>query len=204
MDAVASPELTQLQLGYRWSRLSRNATSRSSGPRPGDRAPDAPCGDPFTGTPKRLFDLFRGPHFVLLGLGERCATALNDLKADIVKPYLIGPAGLIDDAGRYKPGDRLPSTLELMERTGGANLTVRGAYRVLVEEGLVESVSKKGFYVRRPNAMTWRMNPPKGSRRSLRTSSTGGPPMPPMPDWHTGRISASRSRTPRCSCWAPR
>ena len=65
-------------------------------------------------------------------------------------------------SGRYKPGDRLPSTLELMERTGVANLTVRGAYRVLVEEGLVESVSKKGFYVRRPNAMTWRMNPAEG------------------------------------------
>jgi GntR family transcriptional regulator len=68
-------------------------------------------------------------------------------------------------SGRYKPGDRLPSTLELMERTGVANLTVRGAYRVLVEEGLVESISKKGFYVRRPNAMAWRMNPPRGSRR---------------------------------------
>lgn len=68
-------------------------------------------------------------------------------------------------SGRYKPGDRLPSTLELMERTGVANLTVRGAYRVLVEEGLVESISKKGFYVRRPNAMTWRMNPAKGGRR---------------------------------------
>jgi GntR family transcriptional regulator len=61
--------------------------------------------------------------------------------------------------GQYQPGDRLPSTLELMARTGVANLTVRGAYRVLVEEGLVESVSKKGFYVRRPNAMTWQMNP---------------------------------------------
>jgi GntR family transcriptional regulator len=68
-------------------------------------------------------------------------------------------------SGRYKPGDRLPSTQELMERTGVANLTVRGAYRVLVEEGLVESISKKGFYVRRPNTMIWQMNPPKGSRR---------------------------------------
>src|SRR5580704_10293060 len=46
-------------------------------------------------------------------------------------------------SGRYKPGDRLPSTLELMKRTGVANLTVRGAYRVLVEEGLVEAISKK-------------------------------------------------------------
>jgi GntR family transcriptional regulator len=68
-------------------------------------------------------------------------------------------------SGRYKPGDRLPSTLELMERTGVANLTVRGAYRVLIEEGLVESVNKRGFYVRQPNTVTWRMNPtPRGRR----------------------------------------
>ena len=68
-------------------------------------------------------------------------------------------------SGRYQPGDRLPSTLELMERTGVANLTVRGAYRMLVEEGLVESVAKKGFYVRRPSAMTWRMTPAVRGRR---------------------------------------
>jgi GntR family transcriptional regulator len=72
-------------------------------------------------------------------------------------------------SGRYKPGDRLPSTLELMERTGVANLTVRGAYRMLIEEGLVESVSKRGFYVRRPNMMTWRMNP--GQRRRVGAGS---------------------------------
>jgi GntR family transcriptional regulator len=69
-------------------------------------------------------------------------------------------------SGRYKPGDRLPSTLELMERTGVANLTVRGAYRTLIEEGLVEAISKRGFYVRRPNAMTWRMNPGSTARRA--------------------------------------
>lgn len=69
-------------------------------------------------------------------------------------------------SGRYKPGDRLPSTLDLMERTGVANLTVRGAYRALIEEGLVESVSKRGFYVRRPNVVTWRMNPGQRARRA--------------------------------------
>jgi GntR family transcriptional regulator len=69
-------------------------------------------------------------------------------------------------SGKYKPGDRLPSTLELMERTGVANLTVRGAYRMLIEEGLVEAISKRGFYVRRPNAMTWRMNPGSTTRRA--------------------------------------
>ena len=77
-------------------------------------------------------------------------------------------------SGRYKPGDRLPSTLELMERTGVANLTVRGAYRVLIEEGLVESVSKRGFYVRRPNAMTWRMNPARNGRRAGSASPLDG------------------------------
>jgi len=60
-------------------------------------------------------------------------------------------------SGEYRPGDRLPSTLDLMERTGVANLTVRGAYRVRVEEGLVESVPKRGFYVRRPSALAWNM-----------------------------------------------
>ena len=103
VDAAASRELTQLQLGYPWSRLSRDAASRPAGLRPGDRAPDAPCHDPFTDTPTRLFDLFRGPHFTLLGLGERCAAALTELKpalrTDVVEPRLIGPGGLVDDAG---------------------------------------------------------------------------------------------------------
>jgi GntR family transcriptional regulator len=73
-------------------------------------------------------------------------------------------------AGKYQPGDRLPSTLDLMERTGVANLTVRGAYRVLVEEGLVESVPKRGFYVRRHNVMQWHMNhagPARGAGQAL-------------------------------------
>jgi DNA-binding GntR family transcriptional regulator len=75
-------------------------------------------------------------------------------------------AGIV--SGRYQPGDRLPSTLDLMARTGVANLTVRGAYRVLVEEGLVEPVAKKGFYVRRPNVMTWQMNAARPRRGALR------------------------------------
>jgi len=102
VDAVASAELSQLTLGYRWSRLSRDAASRPGGPadglRAGDRAPDAPCRDPLTGAQVRLFDLFRGPHFTLLGLGERGA-AVGALGAAIVKPCLIGPGGLIDDGG---------------------------------------------------------------------------------------------------------
>jgi hypothetical protein len=99
MDAVASPELTQLMLRYPWSRLSRRATSRSAGPQPGDRAPDAPLRETVTGSLLRLFDLFRGPHFTLLGLGERSAAALGHVETDLVKPCLVGPGGLLDDGG---------------------------------------------------------------------------------------------------------
>jgi 2-polyprenyl-6-methoxyphenol hydroxylase-like FAD-dependent oxidoreductase len=100
VDAAASPELTQLTLRYPWSRLSRHAASRSAGPQPGDRAPDAPLLDVVTGSPIRLFDLFRGPHFTLLGIGERCSAAMfGNAGTGILKPCLIGPEGLLDDDG---------------------------------------------------------------------------------------------------------
>ncbi|GAA3769606.1 FAD-dependent oxidoreductase [Plantactinospora mayteni] len=99
VDAVATPELTQLMLRYPWSRLSRHTASRSAGSRPGDRAPDAPLRDPVTGSAVRLFDLFRGPHFTLLGIGERCAAGFGDVDTGIVQPHLVGPGGLLDDGG---------------------------------------------------------------------------------------------------------
>ncbi|HEX7163958.1 MAG TPA: FAD-dependent oxidoreductase [Trebonia sp.] len=105
VDAVATSELTQLTLRYPWSRLSRRAASRSAGLQPGDRAPDAPLRG-ASGTPIRLFDLFRGPHFTVLALGEgldehAAAAALAGVRPDTVKLYRIGQAGqgLHDDAG---------------------------------------------------------------------------------------------------------
>ena len=77
--------------------LPRPRTGRGSdGPRAGDRAPDAPAS---AAAPGRLFDVFRGPRFTLLGVGERGAAAVGAAEAAIVKPYLIGPGGLIDDGG---------------------------------------------------------------------------------------------------------
>ena len=98
VDAVATPELSQLMLRYPWSRLSRDTAGGPTGPRPGDRAPNAPLRDPATGSPVRLFELFRGPHFTLLGLGERAAR-LDDIQSTLVKPHLIGPGGLLDEDG---------------------------------------------------------------------------------------------------------
>ncbi|SCF47080.1 2-polyprenyl-6-methoxyphenol hydroxylase [Micromonospora matsumotoense] len=103
VNAVATPELTQLSLRYPWSRLSPQSTGRRTGPRPGDRAPDAPLHD-ATGAPTRLFDLFRGPHFTLLGLGERGTGALADVAPGIVRSYPVGPGGLLDHDGHVTAG----------------------------------------------------------------------------------------------------
>jgi 2-polyprenyl-6-methoxyphenol hydroxylase-like FAD-dependent oxidoreductase len=133
VDAVASAELSQLTLGYRWSRLSREALSRSAdrpadrsgGLRPGDRAPDAPCRDRRTGAPVRLFDVFRGPHFTLLGFGERCAAALGGAETDIVRPYLIGLGGLVDDGGHAARAYG-PDVLALIRPDGYVGLIADG------------------------------------------------------------------------------
>jgi 2-polyprenyl-6-methoxyphenol hydroxylase-like FAD-dependent oxidoreductase len=70
VDAVATAELSQLQLGYRWSRLAAGSGGPATGLRPGDRAPDGQFLDAASGSPVRLFDLFRGPEFTLLDFGS--------------------------------------------------------------------------------------------------------------------------------------
>ncbi|MBO3744002.1 FAD-dependent monooxygenase [Actinoplanes flavus] len=97
LDAVASPELTQLALRYPWSRLSRQA-GRSARVQPGDRAPDAPLRD-TAGAPIRLFDLFRGPRFTLLGIGEHGVPSLDGVDPAIVGSWAVGPGGLHDHDG---------------------------------------------------------------------------------------------------------
>ena len=61
-----------LGIGYRWSSLAPASSLETTGPRPGDRAPDAPLPDGTT-----LFDAFAGSHFTLLGFG---ALAVHPLK----------------------------------------------------------------------------------------------------------------------------
>jgi 2-polyprenyl-6-methoxyphenol hydroxylase-like FAD-dependent oxidoreductase len=93
LDAGAARDLSQLTLNYPWSRLSRQATTRPDGPRAGDRMPDGKAGD------HRLFDLFRGPHFTLLG-PPIVETETSDLvKAQVIEGSdtltLVRPDGYI-------------------------------------------------------------------------------------------------------------
>lgn len=52
------------------------------------------------------------------------------------------------ESGELQPGDRLPSVAEISSRYGGSNSVASGAYRLLVDEGLVISRHGAGHYVR--------------------------------------------------------
>jgi hypothetical protein len=101
-------EVHQLDLGYPTSSLALEKPPRASGVHAGDRAPDAPIRG-AAGQPKRLFDLFAGPHWTLLGY---------EVDRDRVPPqaglhiYTFGARGdLIDHSNHFRnaygvsPGD---------------------------------------------------------------------------------------------------
>jgi DNA-binding GntR family transcriptional regulator len=52
-------------------------------------------------------------------------------------------------SGEYRPGQRLPSIPQLMERYGVARVTIVKAVRALSAEGLVETRPGWGTFVRR-------------------------------------------------------
>ncbi len=107
-DLRRGREVHQLDIGYRGSSLGLEMPERSGGLRAGDRAPDAPI-QGASGQRKRLFDLFAGSHWTLLGL---------DVERDCVRPraglriHTFGARGdLIDAEGHFSsayglsPGD---------------------------------------------------------------------------------------------------
>jgi 2-polyprenyl-6-methoxyphenol hydroxylase-like FAD-dependent oxidoreductase len=86
-------EVRQLDLGYVESSLSLEKPERRAGVRAGDRAPDAPIRG-AAGQSRRLFELFKGPHWTLLGY---------DVERDAVPPrsglhiHRVGSSGDIVD-----------------------------------------------------------------------------------------------------------
>ncbi len=82
----------QLGLNYRHSPLSVDTRPETEGLRAGDRAPDrrwwlGPEGE------RRMFDLLRGPHWTLIGMGEDTQPTIEDvaramahLHCHVIKP----------------------------------------------------------------------------------------------------------------------
>jgi 2-polyprenyl-6-methoxyphenol hydroxylase-like FAD-dependent oxidoreductase len=92
-------EVQQLDIGYPESSLAMECPERSAGLLAGDRAPDAPIRR-ATGHSTRVFELFRGTHWTLLGY---------DVVRDKVAPraglriHTFGARGdVIDDGGHFR------------------------------------------------------------------------------------------------------
>lgn len=90
-------EVQQLDLGYRQSSLSLPAVPRDGRIMPGDRAPDAPVHG-AGGQPVRLFEVFRGTHWTLLGYATDRAVAPGRKG---LRVRVIGPTGDLRDTGGH-------------------------------------------------------------------------------------------------------
>jgi 2-polyprenyl-6-methoxyphenol hydroxylase-like FAD-dependent oxidoreductase len=110
-------ETQQLDLGYMQSALSFETPLRSSGLRAGYRAPDAPIKG-AAGPPTRLFKLFQGPHWTMLGYEVDRATAVRPRAG--LHIHTVGRRGdLVDDAGHFRAGYGLePGTWVLVRPDG--------------------------------------------------------------------------------------
>lgn len=109
-------EVHQLEIGYPESSLSMTSPDRSGGPLAGDRAPDAPIRR-ATGQLARLFELFKGTHWTLIGY---------DVDRQLVKPraglhiHTFGPRGdLIDKGGHFGKAYSLASGEWVLVRPDG-------------------------------------------------------------------------------------
>ena len=52
--------------------------------------------------------------------------------------------------GEFKPGDKIPSELELMQRFGVSRITIRAAIAELVDDGILTRAQGKGTFVASP------------------------------------------------------
>jgi hypothetical protein len=120
-------EARQLDLGYPGSPLSLEDPARTHGPRAGDRAPDAPIHH-ATGAPTRLFELFKGPHWTLLGhdLDHDTLPSHPQLHVHAFGAYgdVVDTHGHVRDAYAMKPGDQV-----LVRPDGYIGAVVAGARR---------------------------------------------------------------------------
>lgn len=109
-------EVRQLDIGYSESLLGIEQPERSGGLLAGDRAPDAPVRG-AAGQPTRLFKLFQGPHWTLLGCEVERSTVPSRPGLHI---YTIGPRGdILDEGGHVRDAYALNSDEWVLVRPDG-------------------------------------------------------------------------------------
>jgi hypothetical protein len=95
-------EVQQLDLCYPDSSLSFEMPERRGGLLAGDRAPDAPV-QGADGQPSRLFTLFQGPHWTLIGYEFERLSAVKP-RFDL-RIHIVGSRGdIIDNGGNIRDG----------------------------------------------------------------------------------------------------
>jgi 2-polyprenyl-6-methoxyphenol hydroxylase-like FAD-dependent oxidoreductase len=125
-------ETHQLDLGYLGSTLSLESPPRASGVRAGHRAPDAPVRG-AGGAPTRLFKLFQGSHWTLLGYEADRVTAVRPRAG--LHVHTLGPRGdIVDDGGHVRDGYGLePGTWVLIRPDGYIGAIVSSDERPALE-----------------------------------------------------------------------
>ncbi|WP_394841666.1 FAD-dependent oxidoreductase [Pendulispora brunnea] len=113
-------EVQQLDLGYRGSSLALEEGAPPDGIHAGERAPDAPIRSAL-GIGRRLFDLFRGPHWTLLAYGTDREPRISPRPGLRIHP--LAPRGasaeFIDDADHVRTAYRLPPEHFILIRPDG-------------------------------------------------------------------------------------
>jgi 2-polyprenyl-6-methoxyphenol hydroxylase-like FAD-dependent oxidoreductase len=105
-DMRRGREVHQLDLGYPESSLAQEKPERRHGLLAGDRAPDAPVRG-AAGLRTRLFELFKGPHWTLIGYNVECDGLSPRPNLRI---HTVGRRGdIIDDGGHLRDAYALAS-----------------------------------------------------------------------------------------------
>jgi hypothetical protein len=130
-------ETLQLDLNYRGCALAWEKTSTPGRIREGDRAPDAPGLLTRAGQERRLFDLFRGPHFTLLAFGSGWEQAIAEVAAKFgssLSCHIVEAAGssscawaIVDAAGHARRAyDAQTARIFLVRPDGYVGLVLEG------------------------------------------------------------------------------
>ena len=147
-DIHRGREVSQLDLGYLNSPLSLRTSGRDKGVLAGDRAPDAPVTG-AGGLPTRLFSLFQGPHWTLLGHD------VDEASAPAARPGLhihtIGARGDILDSGdRVQSAYGLSAEQWVLVRPDGYVAAVVDTAELPVVEAYLDTVGVRPLAATRP------------------------------------------------------
>ena len=133
-DMRRGREVQQLDLGYPGSSLAMEMPPRADGLRAGDRAPDAPVTG-AAGQPVRLFQLFKGAHWTLLGWEVDRGDVAPRSGLHV---HAFGDSGdLRDDGGHFRKAYGLaPGDWVLVRPDGHVGAIVAGAQLEALERYL--------------------------------------------------------------------